>query len=111
MLHLLIRVFSLTVGTSLLVSTHTDVDKTGQSYYGETSLYFIDVKNELNMSVALGETMLLGRLETLPYVRAGVADTMVWPISCRQRWSHLRCGLEPQWPRVCCGLWIYACKG
>ncbi|CAG8631400.1 13825_t:CDS:10 [Ambispora leptoticha] len=29
------------LGTNLLVLTHTDVDKTNKSYYGETNLYFL----------------------------------------------------------------------
>ena len=28
-------------GTALLVSTQTEVDRTGQSYYGETNLYYL----------------------------------------------------------------------
>ncbi|RUP52208.1 eukaryotic translation initiation factor eIF2A-domain-containing protein [Jimgerdemannia flammicorona] len=31
------------LGTNLLVVTHTDIDKTGKSYYGETNLYHMSV--------------------------------------------------------------------
>ena len=31
-------------GTACLVTAHTDVDQSGQSYYGETSLYFLTTK-------------------------------------------------------------------
>lgn len=41
-------------GTACLISTNTDVDKTGQSYYGETNLYFMALKDALSVHVQLG---------------------------------------------------------
>eukprot|EP00054_Salpingoeca_dolichothecata_P001574 m.19815 g.19815 ORF g.19815 m.19815 type:complete len:602 (-) comp12324_c0_seq1:24-1829(-) len=40
-------------GTALLISTQTDVDNTGQSYYGETNLYFLSLKNDISVIVPL----------------------------------------------------------
>lgn len=43
-------------GSALLVSAQTEVDTTGQSYYGETNLYYMSVKNASSISVELGKT-------------------------------------------------------
>lgn len=40
-------------GSALLVLTHTDVDKTGKSYYGETGLYFMSSDGKLDLNVTL----------------------------------------------------------
>lgn len=40
-------------GTAVLVSTQTEVDKTGQSYYGETNLHFLSVKGGISVNVQL----------------------------------------------------------
>ena len=42
-------------GGALLVTTHTDVDKTGQSYYGETHLYFISANGDLDCRIPLSK--------------------------------------------------------
>lgn len=42
------------IGTNVLVFTHTDVDKTGQSYYGETSLYYLSITGNHDCKVELG---------------------------------------------------------
>lgn len=41
------------IGTSILVLTHTDVDKTGKSYYGETGLYFLAIAGNFDCRVEL----------------------------------------------------------
>ena len=33
-------------GTALLIHTHTEVDKTGKSYYGETGLFHMNVAGQ-----------------------------------------------------------------
>jgi len=40
-------------GTGLLVATHTDVDRTGKSYYGQTSLYFLSIDGSIDCNVPL----------------------------------------------------------
>jgi translation initiation factor 2A len=42
-----------TIGTNVLVFTHTDVDATGQSYYGETSLYYLSITGNFDCKVDL----------------------------------------------------------
>ena len=37
----------------MLVSTHVDVDKSNQSYYGETHLYFMSTKDALSAAILL----------------------------------------------------------
>ncbi|KAJ3032470.1 hypothetical protein HDV00_007518 [Rhizophlyctis rosea] len=41
------------LGTNVLVFTHTDVDKTGQSYYGETALYYLSITGNYDCRVQL----------------------------------------------------------
>ncbi|KAJ1797269.1 hypothetical protein LPJ59_003247, partial [Coemansia sp. RSA 2399] len=41
------------LGTNVLVLTHTDVDKTGRSYYGESSLYFMAAAGNFDCRVPL----------------------------------------------------------
>jgi translation initiation factor 2A len=41
------------IGTNVLVFTHTDVDATGKSYYGETSLYFLSITGNFDCKVDL----------------------------------------------------------
>ncbi|KAJ2491223.1 hypothetical protein IWW37_002475 [Coemansia sp. RSA 2050] len=43
------------LGTSLLVMTRTEVDKTGRSYYGESSLYFLAAAGNFDCRVALNQ--------------------------------------------------------
>jgi len=40
-------------GTALLVLTHTSVDRTGKSYYGETGLQFVSADSALDCNVSL----------------------------------------------------------
>ncbi len=40
-------------GSSVLVLTHTDVDKTGKSYYGETQLYYLSANGQFDCRVNL----------------------------------------------------------
>lgn len=40
-------------GTGLIVSTHTDVDKTGKSYYGTTALHYFSSDGKLTNSIEL----------------------------------------------------------
>jgi translation initiation factor 2A len=41
-------------GTSLIVLAQTDVDKTGKSYYGETTLYLLSSTGQFDSRVHLG---------------------------------------------------------
>ncbi|KAH6566800.1 hypothetical protein BASA60_009286 [Batrachochytrium salamandrivorans] len=41
------------LGTNVLVFTHTDVDITGKSYYGETSLYYLSITGNFDCKVTL----------------------------------------------------------
>lgn len=41
-------------GSAVLVSSQTDVDKSNQSYYGETSLYYLSVATNVSVIVQLG---------------------------------------------------------
>jgi translation initiation factor 2A len=41
------------LGTNVLAFTRTDVDKTGQSYYGETSLYYLSITGNFDCRVEL----------------------------------------------------------
>ncbi|KAI8816782.1 eukaryotic translation initiation factor eIF2A-domain-containing protein [Fimicolochytrium jonesii] len=41
------------LGTNVIVFTHTDVDNTGQSYYGETQLYFLSTIGSFGCRVEL----------------------------------------------------------
>ncbi|KAJ2795590.1 hypothetical protein H4S07_006443, partial [Coemansia furcata] len=43
------------LGTNLLVMTHTEVDKTGRSYYGESSLYFLAAAGNFDCRVVLNQ--------------------------------------------------------
>jgi translation initiation factor 2A len=43
-------------GTMLLCMTHTDVDKTNKSYYGETGMYLISAAGNYDARVVLGES-------------------------------------------------------
>lgn len=42
------------LGTSVLVLTQTEVDKTGKSYYGETNLYLMTPAQGFDCRVSLG---------------------------------------------------------
>lgn len=42
-------------GTSLLVLAQTEVDRSGKSYYGETTLYLLNVSGGFNSRVDLGQ--------------------------------------------------------
>ena len=39
-------------GTALLIHTHTEVDKTGKSYYGETGLFHMNVAGQARAAAA-----------------------------------------------------------
>lgn len=41
------------LGTSVLIFAHTDVDTTGQSYYGETNLYYLSITGTFDCKVEL----------------------------------------------------------
>lgn len=41
------------IGTNVLVLTHTDTDKTGQSYYGETHLYYLSAVGNYDCRVEM----------------------------------------------------------
>jgi translation initiation factor 2A len=41
-------------GTACLVSTQTDVDQSGKSYYGESNLYYMSIIDGASIHVQLG---------------------------------------------------------
>jgi len=43
-------------GTALLVETHTQVDSSGKSYYGESALYYLSADGSLDINVPLRKT-------------------------------------------------------
>ena len=43
------------IGTNVLIFTHTDVDKTGQSYYGETNLFYLSITGNFDCKVELNK--------------------------------------------------------
>lgn len=43
-----------TQGTTLIVLAQTDVDRTGKSYYGETTLYLLSSSGGFDSRVELG---------------------------------------------------------
>jgi translation initiation factor 2A len=45
-------------GTSLLVLAQTEVDKSGKSYYGETTLYLLAAKGGFESRIDLGDSSL-----------------------------------------------------
>jgi len=42
-------------GVSLLVWTHTEVDASGLSYYGEASLYYFSIAGKFECRVPIGK--------------------------------------------------------
>ncbi|KAI8371554.1 eukaryotic translation initiation factor eIF2A-domain-containing protein [Radiomyces spectabilis] len=48
-----IQLFWNSLGTSLLIMTQTEVDKTGKSYYGETNLYYLATDGHFDCRVPL----------------------------------------------------------
>ena len=46
-------------GTALIVLAQTEVDKTGRSYYGETTLYLLSASGGFDSRIDLGESVLL----------------------------------------------------
>jgi uncharacterized protein with WD repeat len=72
-------------GTTLLVLAQTEVDRSGKSYYGETTLYLLSANGGFDSRVDLGKPSGLSspivHLLTLPY---------------RQGRSNSRCVLESQ---------------
>ncbi len=41
----------------MLISTATDVDQSGKSYYGETNLYYVSAAGDFDCNVPLGKGM------------------------------------------------------
>jgi len=74
--------------------THTDVDNSGKSYYGETNLYLISLDGSFDGMVDLGESRAVSAVDYL-------ADDPL-----RQGRTDLRLLLEPDVSRVCGVLWL-----
>lgn len=49
-------------GTELIVLAQTEVDKTGKSYYGETTLYLLSVNGGFDSRIELGSHSGISRL-------------------------------------------------
>ena len=81
------------IGNALLVVTATDVDKSGASYYGEQGLYYLSSKGD-------GNIIPLSKL-------INFYDKFKIDILCREKRSHICCGMESKFRRVLCLLWLY----
>jgi len=46
------------LGVSLLVWTHTEVDASGLSYYGEASLYYFSIAGKFECRVPIGKNLI-----------------------------------------------------
>jgi translation initiation factor 2A len=51
-------------GTSLIVLAQTEVDKSGKSYYGETTLYLLSANGGFDSRIDLGKFFLNFTLKT-----------------------------------------------
>lgn len=83
-------------GTSLLVLAQTEVDKTGKSYYGETTLYLLSANGGFDSRIDLGMNTFQSRTRTC------------WLTLPRQRRSSTRCVLVTQVHQLRCCLWLHA---
>lgn len=55
-------------GTTLVVLAQTDVDKTGKSYYGETTLYLLSATGGFDSRIELGKFLLFSiTLDVITY--------------------------------------------
>lgn len=54
-------------GTTLIVLAQTEVDRTGKSYYGETTLYLLSASGAFDSRIDLGMCLgrLMGRIDTV----------------------------------------------
>ena len=57
------------VGSAVLVSTTTEVDKTGASYYGEQGLHYLSARGEGNI-VQLSESIASGYMHTRDHLKS-----------------------------------------
>lgn len=48
-------------GTNLIVLAHTEVDKSGKSYYGETTVYLLSANGGFDSRISLGLYILRNR--------------------------------------------------
>ena len=46
-------------GTALIVLAQTEVDKSGKSYYGETTMYLLSADGQFDARIALGESYII----------------------------------------------------
>ena len=77
------------LGTSVLVFSQTDADKTGKSYYGETNLYLITVAGNYDCRVSLGRcsSRLLKSLvnnNLCPTDKEGPIHDVAWSTDSRE---------------------------
>jgi uncharacterized protein with WD repeat len=84
-------------GTTLIVLAQTEVDRTGKSYYGETTLYLLSASGAFDSRVDLGMALYIWKL-LIRYLL----------VRNRQRRAHPRCELEPQLQGVRCRLRLHA---
>ncbi len=82
-------------GTMLLCMTHTDVDKSNKSYYGETGMYLISAAGNYDARIVLGELPM--------QLRLGNPDS-----PHRQGRPDPRLYLEPLFKGICDLLWFHA---
>jgi hypothetical protein len=83
-------------GSAVLVSTQTEVDTSGKSYYGETNLYYISALDGMSVSVTLGKARLPGwccawvfRIDFVTFHHV----LSFFHTGCRQERHHLRLSL------------------
>ena len=48
-------------GSTLIVLAQTEVDKTGKSYYGETTLYLLSASGGFDSRIDLGKSLIRAR--------------------------------------------------
>ena len=81
--------------TQALFLTHSDVDNTGKSYYGETNLYLVSLDGSFDGIVELGKSSVCSTFRFLLLMSRR-----------RQGRSDIRFLLESNLSRVCCVLWL-----
>lgn len=66
-------------GTALIVLAQTEVDKSGKSYYGETTLYLLSADGQFDARIALGKSSNRLFIPTLTCMQTKMAPFMTLP--------------------------------
>ena len=84
-------------GSNLIVLAQTEVDKSGKSYYGETTLYLLSANGGFDSRIDLGASFI-------------VTSRSMLLIFSRQRGPNTRRDMVPKIPRIRCYIRLYACE-